>query len=148
MESEVPLGSYLTPRLEHATAGDAMRPRVLTCTPDTPLVTLAQRMAGAHVHALVVLEPRSDGAVERRPWAIVTDRDVLRHAERADELTAGEVASTDVLQVTPSNALIDVVQRMVEHKVTHAVVVDSRTRRPVGIVSTLDIAGIVGWGRG
>jgi CBS domain-containing protein len=36
---------------------------------------------------------------------------------------------------------------MVEHAVTHAVVIDGHTRRPVGVVSTLDIAGIVGWGR-
>lgn len=36
---------------------------------------------------------------------------------------------------------------MAERNVTHAVVVDGRTRRPVGVVSTLDIAGILGWGR-
>jgi hypothetical protein len=27
-------------------------------------------------------------------------------------------------------------------------VVEPRTGRPVGVVSTLDIAGILGWGRG
>jgi len=124
MESQAPLGSYLTPSLEHATAGDAMRPQVLTCTPDTPLVTAAQRMAGEHVHALVVLAPRGDGAVERYPWAVLTDRELLRNAERAGELTAGDVASTDVLQVTPTDPLTEVVRRMVAHATTHAVVVD------------------------
>jgi len=148
MDSPAPLGSYLTPSLEHATAGDVMRPRVLTCTPDTPLVTVAQRMASEHVHALVVLAPGGDVAVERYPWAILTDRELLRNAERADETTAGEVASTDVLQVAPGDALSDVARRMVDRHVTHAVVVDGRTRRPVGVVSTLDIAGVVGWGRG
>jgi CBS domain-containing protein len=148
MESRSPLGSYLAPRLEHATAGDAMRPQVLTCTPETPLVTAAQRMAGEHVHALVVLAPRGEDAVERYPWAVLTDRDLLRNAERAEELTAGDVASTDLLQVTPTDRLTEVARRMIEHAAGHAVVVDERTRRPVGVVSTLDIAGIVGWGRG
>jgi CBS domain-containing protein len=120
---------------------------VLTCTRETPLITAAQRMAGEHVHALVVLEPRADGVVERYPWAVLTDRELLRNAERADELTAGDVASTDVLQILPSDPLTEVARRMVEHETTHAVVVDERTRRPVGVVSTLDIAGIVGWGR-
>ena len=38
-------GSYLTPTFDHARVADAMRPRVLTCDPETPLVTVAQRMA-------------------------------------------------------------------------------------------------------
>jgi hypothetical protein len=31
--------------------------------------------------------------------------------------------------------------------VTHAVLTDAHSGRPVGMVSTLDIAGIIGWGR-
>ncbi|HYI18184.1 MAG TPA: CBS domain-containing protein [Solirubrobacteraceae bacterium] len=82
----MPGGSYLSPSLQHATAADAMRPRVLTCTPDTPLITEAQRMAGEHVHALVVL--RHDDVAAGRAWAVLTDRDVLRHAEDAEAMTA------------------------------------------------------------
>jgi CBS domain-containing protein len=37
---------------------------------------------------------------------------------------------------------------MADHDATHAVVVDNRTGRPVGVLSTLDVAGILGWGRG
>jgi CBS domain-containing protein len=32
---------------------------------------------------------------------------------------------------------------MTEHEVTHLVVVDSRSLRPVGVISTLDIARVV-----
>ena len=116
MEVPAPLGSYLTPSFEHATVGDAMRPWVLSCDPATPLVTVAQRMAGEHVHAIVVLADHGD----RRPYALVTDRDLLREAAR----------------------------RMADHDATHAVVVDDRSGRPVGVLSTLDVAGILGWGRG
>ena len=146
MEVTAPLGSYLTPSFEHATVGDAMRPRVLTCDPATPLVTVAQMMAGEHVHAIVVIG--GAGAVERRPWAVVTDRDLLRVAARIDELTAGEAATGEILEAGADERLADAARRMAEHGVTHMLVVDDRNGRPVGVLSTLDIAGILGWGRG
>ena len=81
MESTATSGSYLTPSFEHARVADAMRPRVLTCDPDTPLVNVAQRMASEHVHAIVVLlETAAPDGDARRPWKIVTDHDVLRSA--------------------------------------------------------------------
>ena len=146
MEVTAPLGSYLTPSFEHATVGDAMRPRVLTCDPATPLVTVAQMMAGEHVHAIVVLGEAGDG--ERRLWAVVTDRELLRVAARIDELTAGEAATGEILEARADERLADAARRMAEHGVTYMLVVDDRNGRPVGVLSTLDIAGILGWGRG
>ena len=143
-------GSYLTPSFDHARVADAMRPRVLTCEPETLLVTVAQRMASEHVHAIVVLlETTSpDGEVNRRPWAVVTDHDILRSAAAIADKTAGDVATGEVLLAGPDERLPDVAQRMLEHGTSHAVVVEPRTGRPVGVLSTLDIAGILGWGLG
>ena len=143
-------GSYLTPTFDHARVADAMRPRVLTCIPETPLVTVAQRMASEHVHAIVVLleGADADGPLDRHRWAVVTDRDVLRSAASVAEHTAGEVASGSPLLARPDERLPDVAQRMLEHGTSHAVVVEPRTGRPVGVLSTLDIAGILGWGLG
>lgn len=149
MQVPAPLGSYLTPSFEHARVRDAMRPWVLTCEPDTALVTAAQRMAGEHVHALVILHDTVDGGhVSRRPWVVLTDHDVLRCAARMEELTAGQAATGELLEVGPDDRLADVADRMLEHRVAHALVVDPGTGRPVGVVSTLDVAGIVAWGRG
>jgi CBS domain-containing protein len=147
MDVTAPTGSYLAPSLAHATAADAMRPRVLVCSPETPLVTAAQRMAAEHIHALVVLRDRADDAGERRPWAVLTDRDLLRHAEAADCTTAGEAASEAVVVAEPADRLAEVAARMLRHGVSHAVIADPSSGRPVGMVSTLDIAGVVGWGR-
>jgi CBS domain-containing protein len=143
-------GSYLTPSFDHARVANAMRPRVLTCDPETPLVSVAQRMASEHVHAIVVLLAKVEpgGAIERRPWAVVTDQDVLRSAPTIAGRTAGEVATGEVLLAQPDERLPDVAQRMLEHGTSHAVVVEPRTGRPVGVLSTLDIAGILGWGLG
>jgi CBS domain-containing protein len=150
MDVTDPSGSYLTPSFDHARVGDAMRPRVLTCDPETLLVTVAQQMATEHVHAIVVLletvDP--DGEINRRPWAVVTDHDVMRSAAVIAGRTAGDVATGEVLLTQPDERLPDVAQRMLEHGTSHAVVVEPRTGRPVGVLSTLDIAGILGWGRG
>ena len=150
MDVTDPSGSYLTPSFDHARVADAMRPRVLTCDPETPLVNVAQRMASEHVHAIVVLletvDP--DGEISRRPWAVVTDHDVLRSAAFIADRTAGDVATGEVLLAQPDDRLPDVAERMLEHDTSHAVVVEPRTGRPVGVLSTLDIAGILGWGLG
>src|SRR5689334_17864391 len=122
MDVPAPLGSYLTPSFTHARVRDAMRPYVLTCDPATALVTVAQRMAGEHVHALVVLRESADdrGTTRRRPWAVVTDRDLLRCAATMDELTAGDAATGELLEVAPDDALVEAADRMLDHGVSHA----------------------------
>jgi CBS domain-containing protein len=40
------------------------------------------------------------------------------------------------------------VKLMREHGVSHLMVVDSARGVPVGVLSTLDVAGVVAWGRG
>ena len=150
METLAPTGSYLTPSFEHARVSDAMRPRILSCDPQTTMVTVAQRMASEHVHAIVVLRETVDpeGAVGRRPWGIISDRDVLRCAAEIEDRTANDVALSGVLMVHPGDRLTDVAERMLDQHTSHAIVVEPRTDRPVGVLSTLDIAGILGWGRG
>ena len=136
-------GSYLTPSFEHARAADAMHPRLLTCTASEPLVDVARRMANAHVHAVVVLADDPQYA-----WAIVTDRDVLRCAERIEDLRAGDAPGSEPLTVAHDAPLADAAKAMVEHGSSHAVVVDAKTHTPIGMLSSLDIAGILAWGRG
>ena len=150
MEAITTPGSYLTPTFEHARVSDAMRPRVLTCDPQTSMVTVAQRMASEHVHAIVVLRETIDatGAIERRAWGIVTDRDVLRCAADIDDRPAEDIALGGVLTVHPDDRLADVAKLMLDQHTSHAIVVEQRTDRPVGVLSTLDIAGILGWGQG
>jgi CBS domain-containing protein len=37
---------------------------------------------------------------------------------------------------------------MLTHGVSHLVVIEAESERPVGILSTLDIAGVLAWGEG
>ena len=145
MSIDVPAraGSYLTPSFEHARVSDAMRPRVLTCAAGDPLVEVARRMATEHVHAIVVVR---DGGAES--WAIVADRDVLRCADRIEDLAAGDAATADAPTVVAATPLRDAARAMADRETSHAVVLDAEGGRPVGMLSSLDVAGILAWGRG
>lgn len=138
-------GSYLMPRFEHATVNDVMRHGVITCSADTTLRTVARMMSSYHVHAVVVTEDDGEGALS--PWGMVSDFDVLRaaHAD-AEELTAGQVSRSPVVMVSPSDTLAHAADLMRQHGTGHLVVVAPHEARPIGVVSTLDVAGALAWG--
>jgi CBS domain-containing protein len=140
-------GSYLTPSFDNATVADAMRTGVLSCPPDVPAGVVARMMATNHIHSVVVEGVHLDPVHgEQLKWSVVSDMDLLR-AGRAgiDELTAGEIAITEPVTVEPTLALDEAARLMDEHDITHLIVVDRG--RPVGILSTLDVAGVLAWGR-
>jgi CBS domain-containing protein len=141
-------GSYRTPAFEHASASDAMRPGVISCPADTSLRSVAQMMAEQHIHSVVVTDLLRSGAENGR-WGVVSDIDLLRAADQdIDERTARDFAATELPTVTPDESLARAAQQMAEHEVTHLMVVSPTTGAPLGILSSLDIAGIIAWGRG
>jgi CBS domain-containing protein len=138
-------GSYLTPRYEHATVGDVMRHGVITCSPQTTLRTIARMMSSYHVHAIVVTEDEGEGRLS--PWGLVSDFDLLRAAHAgAEDLTAGEVSRSPAVFVAPDDTLPHAADLMREHGTGHLVVISPTDSRPVGVVSTLDVAGALAWG--
>ena len=138
-------GSFLMPAFEHASVADAMRPGIIGCPPDTPLRAVARIMASNHVHSVVVSRGESDSG--GRPWGIVSDVDLARAADQADDLMAADACATEVVSVGPEETLARAAQLMAEHETSHLIVVDPSSERPVGVLSTLDLAGIVAWGR-
>ncbi len=115
-----------------AVVSDVMTPGVISCAPATPLRTVARLMATHRVHAIVV-EDEAD-------WRIVSDLDLVGSAGAADELTAGSVSATPLVTVAPDETLQRAAQLMAEHESAHLVVVEPDADRPLGVVSTLDIA--------
>jgi CBS domain-containing protein len=90
----------------------------------------------------------SDGVEGKRKWGIVTDMDLMRAArENVDERTAAWAAVSEFLSVSPDERLERAVKMMIEHHVTHLVVVDPQSDKAVGVLSTLDVAGLLAWGR-
>jgi len=114
---------------------NALQLGLIDCPADADVRSVARLMAEHNVHCVVVRGTEPNG------WGIVSDLDLM--AALRPELTgatAGQLAATDSLVVDPADSLEHAAQLMVEHQATHAVAVDPVTGRPIGIVSTLDVA--------
>lgn len=135
-------GSFRTPRVTHARVDDVMHPGVITCAPETPLRDVARTFASKHIHCLVVPGPAETGA--RPTWSLVTGLDLMA-AAADEERTAGDIA-TEPVTVSSEDRLDHAAQLMAEHKVEHLIVVGAADGRPVGVLSSLDVAGAIAWG--
>jgi CBS domain-containing protein len=133
-------------RGEPASAGipvsAAMHSGVLTCGTGASLADVAELMATHRVHCIVVTDDPGDAG---SLWGIVSDLDLAAAASVRDlgEQTAGAAAATAVLTIRPNETVQRAAQLMTEHGTTHLVVVDAGGR-PVGILSTLDVAAVLG----
>jgi CBS domain-containing protein len=135
------MDSSAAPRLTITSPiSEAMRRDLVTCLPETELRAVARLMAENRIHAVVVVDLDESG---ERSWGIVSDQDIVGAAsEDPDETTAAQVAATELLVVRPDETIERAAQLMAEHSASHIVVVDSEDR-PVGILSTLDVAGVL-----
>jgi CBS domain-containing protein len=126
----------LSQPLTRLRVGDAMHRGVIVCDRAEPLSRVAQLMSEHGVHSVVV------GGEAGRLWGIVSDLDLVAAAavRVLDEQTAGATAVTPVVAVAPEDSLHRAAQLMTEYGVAHLVVVEADTRRPVGVLSTLDLA--------
>lgn len=141
-------GSYLLPHLDHATVADAMHPGILHCDAETTLPEVARMMSTHHVHCIVVAGA-ADGqeGAESPMLGIVSDFDVLEASMRPDAPdTAAELARQPVIKLETTAPLREAAELMLAGSASHVVAINAQTKRPVGILSTLDIAGILGWG--
>ena len=126
--------------LAHVRVHEVMHTGILTTDSSTPLRVVARLMAEQRVHAVAITEPNH----VRRPWGIVTTLEIAAAAASGEELTAGEAVAGEVVTVSSSESLDHAAQVMVQHGVSHVVVLDAASGHPVGILSTLDIAGAYG----
>jgi CBS domain-containing protein len=140
-------GSYLMPRLEHATVADAMHPGILSCEPDATLTDVARMMVTHHVHSVAVMGISRDAPGEKLVWGIISDLDLLRAGIRAGgDQRAGAIANQPIVSVEPSTPLRQAGELMLAHDTSHVVVIDPDMQRPIGLLSTLDVAGVLAWG--
>ena len=120
-----------------------MHEGVLTCGRDESLATVARLMAAHRVHSIVVTDVPSQAP---SLWGVVSDLDLVAAASVRDleEQVAGAAAATPALMIAPDDTLQRAAQLMVEHALAHLVVVEGG--RPVGVISTLDVAdALAGW---
>lgn len=128
--------------------GAVMHHGVINIPPQSTLEEAAGEMAHHRVHCVVVEGlARGANSRERLVWGLLTDLDLMRAvaAGRLD-VSAGELAASEIVTVDPADSIEHVAQLMAEHDSTHLVVVPPDTDRPTGVISSLDVAGALARG--
>jgi CBS domain-containing protein len=134
---------------EVATVGDAMSKGVISCPPETPLRVVARMMATFGVHAIFVFEHTDEDDEAPRLWAVVSDLDLVAATRLdLDELTAGTAAVSPLVTVDADSSIAEAGSSMAQYGIAHLAVTDPVSRRPIGVISTLDIARAVAAGHG
>ena len=119
--------------------GAAMTSGVISCPPDTALAEVASIMSERGVHAVYVFD---EDASEL--WGLVSDIDLVAAARGdLDHLTARDASVTPLFLVDTHDSLDRAAQLVAENDVSNLTVVDPKMRRPVGVLSTLDLARVI-----
>ncbi len=100
-------------------------------------------MSQHHIHTVVVSDT-PDGA----PIGMLTDAALVAALldDPDDERTLGDVADRDLGTISGGATLRTAAEMMRERGAAHLLVCDEESGIPTGMLSTLDVAGIFGWG--
>ena len=117
------------------------------CTPETSLRAVAALMSSERVHCVVVTE---NPQTAKSLWGVVSDLDLVAAStvRTLDDQHAGGTAMKPAVTAAPHETLEEAARRMTEHGASHLVVIDVVERRPLGLLSTLDVAGALAEGTG
>jgi CBS domain-containing protein len=125
-------------RLDRHTVADVMHRGVIACPATAPLADVAAALVERRTHTAMVAR---DGG-----WAFVTDMDVVAGALREEPApTAGEMASRELAKVRFDATLELAASVVAESRAGHVVAVDGEGF-PIGVVSTLDLVGVIAAG--
>ena len=127
---------------------EVMHRGVFTCSGETSLTEVASLMCRERIHAVVVSGVTADASSpDRHPWGVVSDLDLVGAAlAKSEDVSAGEIAAMEFLTVEASETLEQAAHLMTEHEVHHLIVVESATGHAVGVLSTHDLARVIGSG--
>jgi CBS domain-containing protein len=121
---------------------EVMHSGIIDCPPQTPLRDVASLMAENSVHCVVVDGlARGPHHTERLVWGVISDVDLMR-AAGAERMggEAGEIAATEIVTINPHEDIQRAAQVMGEHDCSHLIVIEPDSGRPLGVVSSLDVA--------
>jgi CBS domain-containing protein len=96
------------------------------------------------VHAIFVFEHADEDDEAPQLWAVVSDLDLVAATGLdLDTLTAGAAAVTPLVSVAADRSIAEAGSLMAQYGIAHLAVTDPEFDRPIGVISTLDIARAV-----
>jgi CBS domain-containing protein len=135
------------PAIDHAHVADVMHHGVLTCSPDTPLREVAAMMVNHRVHFVGIVAVHTDAiSGDHLSWSVVTDLDLMRSMDHLEAIAVASPITSLPSVASPKEPLIEVARRMYDDRVSHMIVVSEFTLRPLGVISSLDIARALAYG--
>ena len=123
-----------TPYLQTLTIEDIIQTDVVTAERDTPIQTIAAKMAQENVGAVVIVE-------DEEPVSILTDRKIalsLENITDIEDVTADDLISGDIVTGTSVMTVFEVLQQLSEEYIRRFPIVDEDGRLE-GIVTLDDI---------
>ena len=97
----------------HLKVGDIMSRRVITTTPETPMIQAAKTMGEKHIGSLIVVKFRT-------PVAIVTERDLLSKVLACNldlkKTLVGQVMSYPLIKICPTFEIREAARTMINKK--------------------------------
>ena len=137
--TEPPRGSLANWRVS-----DVMSAPIRACAADIDLVTAARLMVDERIHAVAVMGDAPSPGEDPQIIGVLSDLDLVAalDAGRA-EGTVGEVAGPPAHSIPSDASLSLAAHQMREVRAHHLIVVAPNSGRPVGVISTLDIAQVV-----
>lgn len=123
--------------LSRVRVGDVIAPGIVSCSPESSARDVAELMAAKGIHCVVVIGMPE----EEEGWGVISDLDLASVAAgELDRITAAEIAVTEPVKVKATDSLEQASRQMVERQVTHVLVAHGDPARPMGVLSTLDVA--------
>ena len=137
----MPVNSPASVPFAQAVAGDAMHEGIVTCGVDATVLEVAAAIAAARIHCVVVAGVVRRGTTEHLSWGVLSDLDLMAALASGDESArAASLAATATVTIETEEPLAEAARIMAEQQVAHLVVVERGADRPVGVLSTLDVA--------
>lgn len=120
--------------------GDVIVPGIVSCRPESSAREVAETMAAKGIHCVVVVD-LLQGQGGALGWGVISDLDLASVAAgELEQITAAGIAATEPVRVKATDSLEQASRQMVEHQVTHVLVEEGDPARPMGVISTLDVA--------
>jgi CBS domain-containing protein len=127
------------PHLQSVTIDDIIQTDVVTVEPDTPLQSVAAKLAEEDVGAVVAVE-------DDEPVGVVTDRQIalyLQEMTDPTEHTARDVLSEDIITGTTVLTVFEVLEQLSEEDIRRLPIVDDEGKLE-GIVTLDDLLVLLG----